>query len=187
MFQHPRVNGNAWLIVAVSLMLFPKLALGLSGFETGVAVMPLVKGDADLSEDDWESIHSTRTGRPAEPRTPGLLEGRIRNTRKLLRTAAVIMSIMLITSSIVTTTLIPAGEVPGGRRGKRTRDRIPGPSLLWRHIRNCLRPQHDCDSLVCRRFGDGRAAKYRSALSTALRHGAAMGAGHAAAGAGLLH
>ncbi len=37
-----------------------------------------------------------------------LLDGRIRNTRKLLRTAAVIMSVMLITSSVVTTTLIPA-------------------------------------------------------------------------------
>ena len=37
-----------------------------------------------------------------------LLEGRIRNTRKLLRTAALIMSVLLITSSIVTTTLIPA-------------------------------------------------------------------------------
>ena len=62
LFTHPSVHGNAWLIIAVSLMLFPKLALGLSGFETGVAVMPLVKGDEDLSEDDWDNIHSTRTG-----------------------------------------------------------------------------------------------------------------------------
>lgn len=108
MFQHPRVNGNAWMIVFVSLLLFPKLALGLSGFETGVAVMPLVKGDADLTNEDWESIHSTRTGRPPAAHVSTLLQGRIRNTQKLLRTAAVIMSVMLISSSVVTTTLIPA-------------------------------------------------------------------------------
>lgn len=112
--QHPRVNGNIWLVVGVSLILFPKLALGLSGFETGVAVMPLVKGDADLSESDWADIHSTRTGRPMEPHTQHLLEGRVKNTRKLLRTAALIMSVFLITSSFVTTMLIPAQEFQVG-------------------------------------------------------------------------
>jgi hypothetical protein len=112
--QHPRVHGNMWLIVGVSLMLFPKLALGLSGFETGVAVMPLVKGDEDLTEADWEDIHSTRTGRAPEPRTKHQLEGRIKNTRKLLRTAAVIMSVFLITSSLVTTLLIPADKFQEG-------------------------------------------------------------------------
>ncbi len=112
--QHPRVHGNLWLALIVSLFLFPKLALGLSGFETGVAVMPLVKGDEDLTESDWEDIHSTRTGRPIEPRTHRLLEGRIRNTRKLLRTAALIMSVFLITSSIVTTMLIPAEKFAEG-------------------------------------------------------------------------
>lgn len=108
LLENPRVNGNMWLIVLVSLILFPKLALGLSGFETGVAVMPLVKGDTDLSNAEWESIHSTRTGRPADTHTRLLLEGRIQNTRKLLRTAALIMSVLLITSSMVTATLIPA-------------------------------------------------------------------------------
>jgi hypothetical protein len=83
-------HGNPWMAIGVALLLFPKLALGLSGFETGVAVMPLVRG----REDDMP-------GRPA---------ARIRNTRKLLASAAVIMSVALIASSLVTTVLIPADE-----------------------------------------------------------------------------
>jgi hypothetical protein len=82
-------------IILVCLIFFPKLALGLSGFETGVAVMPLIKGDAT---DTFE--------KPA---------GRIRNTHKLLLTAALIMSVLLLGSSIVTSMLIPAKELlPGG-------------------------------------------------------------------------
>ncbi|HKU76087.1 MAG TPA: hypothetical protein VJR02_19415, partial [Pyrinomonadaceae bacterium] len=113
LFDHPSVHGNGWLIIGVSLMLFPKLALGLSGFETGVAVMPLVKGDADLSEADWANIQSTRAGHPEEKAQP-LLRGRIRNTKKLLRTAAVIMSVLLIGSSFVTSILIPAEKFAEG-------------------------------------------------------------------------
>ncbi|MFN2479864.1 MAG: amino acid permease, partial [Pyrinomonadaceae bacterium] len=81
---------NPLLMLGSALIIFPKLALGLSGFETGVVVMPLVQGD-----------------RGDDPKKP---EGRIRNTRKLLATAALIMSVLLITSSIVTTTLIPPDE-----------------------------------------------------------------------------
>jgi hypothetical protein len=80
-------RGNPLTWFAVSLLLFPKLALGLSGFETGVAVMPVVQGDPDDVEQH-----------PA---------GRIRNTRKLLAAAALIMSVYLITSSLATTLLIP--------------------------------------------------------------------------------
>ncbi len=87
LFAMPSVRGNPLLMIGVALILFPKLALGLSGFETGVAVMPLVKGEPD---DD--------------PKVPA---GRIRNTRKLLLTAALIMSVMLIASSVITTLLIP--------------------------------------------------------------------------------
>ena len=87
---HPRVGGNWVMIIAVSLLVFPKLALGLSGFETGVAVMPLVKGGPNETEES--------------PR------GRIRNTKKLLASAAIIMSVMLIASSFITTWLIPAEE-----------------------------------------------------------------------------
>src|SRR5215217_1479882 len=113
LFTHPSVHGNPWLIIGVSLFLFPKLALGLSGFETGVAVMPLVKGDTDLSEKDWASIQSTRIGHE-EAKSRQLLRGRIRNARKLLRSAALIMSVMLITSSFVTSILIPAEKFADG-------------------------------------------------------------------------
>ncbi|HKY28514.1 MAG TPA: hypothetical protein VJM12_11300 [Pyrinomonadaceae bacterium] len=113
LFEHPQVHGNPWFIILLALIIFPKLALGLSGFETGVAVMPLVKGDKDLSQNDWNSIHSTR-GREPVGKTKELLQGRIQNTRKLLRTAAIIMSVMLITSSFVTTLLIPAEKFAEG-------------------------------------------------------------------------
>jgi hypothetical protein len=87
--------GNPLLIVGGSLLVFPRLALGLSGFETGVGLMPLVRGEEG---DDPE--------RPT---------GRIRNTRRMLTVAALIMSFYLITTSFVTTLLIPARElVPGG-------------------------------------------------------------------------
>ncbi len=82
-------------MVAAALIVFPKLALGLSGFETGVAVMPLVKGDPGDTE-----------ANPA---------GRIRNTKKLLLVAAVLMSVLLMASSVVTTVLIPGALLlPGG-------------------------------------------------------------------------
>jgi hypothetical protein len=94
MLAHPQVSGHSAMILFVSLLLFPKLALGLSGFETGVAVMPLVKGDA-----------SDTYKQPL---------GRIRNTKKLLLSAALIMSFMLIMSSLVTTMLIPAHALQAG-------------------------------------------------------------------------
>ncbi|GCD91446.1 amino acid transporter [Nocardioides sp. LS1] len=87
-------------IIGASLLVFPALALGLSGFETGVVVMPLVEGD----ESDTH----------AEPK------GRIRNARRLLTTAALIMSVMLMGSSLVTTLLIPAAAFePGGEANGR--------------------------------------------------------------------
>ena len=108
---HPSVNGNIWMIVFISLILFPKLALGLSGFETGVAVMPLVKADDQPTDKD---LQATRTTYTDDPKTQKLLRSRIRNTKKLLRTAAVIMSVMLISSSLVTATLIPADKFGEG-------------------------------------------------------------------------
>jgi hypothetical protein len=103
--RHPKLLGDwksalvathssPWRMLAVAAILFPKLALGLSGFETGVAVMPLIRGAAD--------------DEPSRPR------GRIRNTRKLLVTAALAMSALLICSSLVTTVLIPAEAFAAG-------------------------------------------------------------------------
>ena len=91
---------SPFAVIAAALVVFPRLALGLSGFETGVVVMPLIKGDAD---DD--------RARPA---------GRIRGARRLLTTAALIMSVMLVGSSTVTTILIPPAQFePGGEANGR--------------------------------------------------------------------
>jgi hypothetical protein len=92
--------GNPLVMLGVSLLVFPQLALGLSGFETGVGLMPLVRGDPD---DDPQ--------RPA---------GRIRNTRKMLTVAALTMSFYLITTSYVTALLIPpeAFEEGGSANGR---------------------------------------------------------------------
>jgi len=88
-------HGSPVMMVAVALMVFPQLALGLSGFETGVAVMPHVSGDRTDTEE-----------RPT---------GRIRGAKKLLTWAAVVMSVFLVASSFATTLLIPAPEFqPGG-------------------------------------------------------------------------
>ena len=87
-FTNPGQGGGPrsfLMIIALALIVFPKLALGLSGFETGVAVMPLIKSP-----------------------------NRIENTRKMLRTAAVIMSFFLICSSLITSVLIPAAEFEAG-------------------------------------------------------------------------
>jgi hypothetical protein len=96
---------NPFLMIGTALLIFPKLALGLSGFETGVVVMPLVKGDRSSSYSVDDSPHHSRAG---ESRTQ--LSGRINNTRKLLTVAALIMSFLLLASSVVTTMLIPAEE-----------------------------------------------------------------------------
>jgi len=98
--EHPRLlvdwkralftqHGSLLSIIGLSCLLFPRLALGLSGFETGVAVMPLIECDNNL-------------------------ELRIRNTRRLLATAALIMSVFLIATSFITTLLIPAADFKEG-------------------------------------------------------------------------
>jgi hypothetical protein len=89
--QYPSALG----VIGVALVAFPKLALGLSGFETGVLVMPQVAGG---------------DGSAAER-----LARRIAGTKRLLTVAAAIMAVLLLTSSFATAVLIPAREFqPGG-------------------------------------------------------------------------
>jgi hypothetical protein len=81
-------GGDAWSLVKMCLWLLPKMALGLSGFEMSLVVMPVVRG---------------------EGRT------QVANTRKLLFTSAIVMAALLIGSALVTTLLmIPSSMMPGG-------------------------------------------------------------------------
>ena len=81
-------HGNPLIMVGLAVLIFPRLALGLSGFETGVVVMPQIDGKPGDTEEN-----------PA---------GRIAGAHKLLTSAALIMSGFLIASSFVTTLLLPA-------------------------------------------------------------------------------
>ncbi len=83
-----RLQGSWTHALLAAVILFPQLALGLSGFETGVSVMPLIRGAENDDQKD----------RP---------DCRIRNTRKLLLTAALIMSVLLMASGFISTLLVP--------------------------------------------------------------------------------
>jgi hypothetical protein len=85
----PRWAGtDTWQIIAMCVWLMPKLALGLSGFEMSLAVVPLLREDK---------------------------RGQVARTRRVLIGAALIMSAFLLGSAFVTTLLMdPASLRPGG-------------------------------------------------------------------------
>jgi len=83
-----------WRLLRFALVLFPYVALGLSGFELSMAVVPLIRGNGD---DDANN--------PC---------GRIRNMRKLLVTAAGLMACGLLGSVTTAAILIPIREFREG-------------------------------------------------------------------------
>lgn len=91
----PVFKMDNYSLFLVTLVAFPKLALGLSGFETSVSMMPLIKnGNANEST--------------AFPRS------RILGTKKLLITSASIMSLCLLASSLATSVLLTREQVAEG-------------------------------------------------------------------------
>jgi hypothetical protein len=91
----PSPHAWLWAWLAAVLWSFPQMALGISGFEMVMNVVPRVSGD---------SSHES-----------GTLAGRIRNTRKLMVVAASIMALYLVSAVVVTTLAVPRAELmPGG-------------------------------------------------------------------------
>ncbi|HEX8518298.1 MAG TPA: amino acid transporter [Pseudonocardia sp.] len=94
--------GGPGQVALAAVLAFPLLVLGLSGFETGVSMMPLIRGD-------------NREDGDGEVDEEAYQRSRIANTRKLLTTAALIMSGYLVATSFVTAVFVPAEAVqPGG-------------------------------------------------------------------------
>ncbi len=83
-------SGGLFRLAVLALAVVPHLCLGLSGFELSMAVVPLIKG--------------TETDAPHEPRQ------RIRNARKLLVSAALVMAILAPGTVFVVTLLVAPGE-----------------------------------------------------------------------------
>jgi len=103
--------GWRWEWLKIVLWSFPQMALGLSGFEMIMTVAPQVRGRGDDT--------------PEQP------VGRIRNTRKLMLTAASVMAVYLVSAVCVTSLLVPrAALVAGGEAEHRALAYLAHGSLL---------------------------------------------------------
>ena len=157
-----------WTQLALgAVILFPRLALGLSGFETGVSVMPLIR-------------------RRGNRRAPDRPVGRIRNTRKLLATAALIMSVLLLVSSFVSALLIPKDAYREGGPASGRAIAYLAHEYLGNIFRLGVRSFDDSGAVVRRRIRHGRAAAPGAAISASRRISAGVGRLCPAAGAGVV-
>jgi hypothetical protein len=101
-------------MVAVALIVFPKLALGLSGLETGVAVMPLVHGDP---ADPPEHPPGADPQHPQAADDRGVDHERLPDHQQLRHHGP-----------------HPPPGVRGRRPGQRPRPRLPRPPVPWQRL-----------------------------------------------------
>jgi hypothetical protein len=86
-YRPPMESVNGWVLAGMSLLFLPQLALGLSGLELGLVVMPLVRG------------------KPTD--TPHRPSDRVRRARMLLVFSALVMAVYLLSATFVTSLLVP--------------------------------------------------------------------------------